>query len=80
MSTRTVSIRVVRQRLRQLLEQVQAGDEIIVLRRGVEVGRLVRPERTKAPLPDLSGLRASVKLRGRALSEDLMEGRRSSRY
>jgi antitoxin (DNA-binding transcriptional repressor) of toxin-antitoxin stability system len=80
MSTRTVSIRVVRQRLRQLLEQVQAGDEIVVLRRGVEVGRLVRPERTKAPLPDLSGLRASVKLRGRALSEDLMEGRRSSRY
>jgi prevent-host-death family protein len=81
MSTQRVSIREVRQRLRHLLEQVQSGDEVIVLRRGVEVGRLVRPERTKAPpLPDLSGLRASVKLRGRALSKDLTEGRRSSRY
>ena len=80
MSIQTVSIREARQRLRYLLDQVQRGDEIIVLRRGVEVGRLVRPERTKAPLPDLSGLRASVKLRGRALSEDLTEGRRSSRY
>ena len=80
MSIQTVSIREARQSLRYLLERVQAGDEVIVLRRGVEVGRLVRPERTKAPLPDLSGLHASVKLRGRALSEDLTEGRRSSRY
>jgi prevent-host-death family protein len=80
MSTQMVSIREARQRLRHLLEQVQAGDEVIVLRRGVEVGRLVRPERSKVPLPDLSGLRASVRLRGRALSEDLVAGRRSSRY
>jgi len=80
MSTHRVSIREARERLRHLLEQVQAGDEVIVLRRGVEVGRLVRPKRTRAPLPDLSGLRASVKLKGRALREDLLEGRRSSRY
>ena len=80
MSTRKVSIREVRQRLRHLLEQVQAGDEVVVLRRGVEVGRLVRPERTRPPLPDLSGFRAAVKLRGRALSHDITEGRRSSRY
>lgn len=59
MSTRKVSIREFRQRLRYLLEQVQAGDEVVVLRRGVEVGRLVRPERTCPPLPDLSGFRAA---------------------
>jgi prevent-host-death family protein len=80
MSTQRVSIREARQRIRHLLEQVQAGDEVVVLRRGVEVGRLVRPERTRTPLPDLSGLRASVKLRGRALSQDIAEDRRSSRY
>ena len=80
MSTQRVSIREVWQRLRHLLEQVQAGDEVLVLRRGVEVGRLVHPKRTQAPLPDLSGLRASVKLRGRALSADVTEGRRSNRY
>jgi prevent-host-death family protein len=80
MSTQRVSIREVRQRLRHLLAQVRAGDEVVVLRRGAEVGRLVPPKRTKTPLPDLSSLRASVRLRGRALSEDLAEGRRSSRY
>ena len=51
MSTLRVSIREARQRLRHLLDQVQAGDEVIVLRRGVEVGRLVRPERTRQHFP-----------------------------
>ena len=80
MGIQRVSVREARQRLRHLLEQVQAGDEVIVLRRGVEVGRLVRPQQPQPPLPDLSGLRSSVKLRGRALREDLTEIRRSSRY
>ena len=80
MSTQRVSVKEARQRLRHLLDQVQAGDEVVVLRRGVEVGRLVRPERTRMALPDLSGLRATVKLRGPALSQEIVDGRRSSRY
>lgn len=80
MSTQKVSVREARQQFCRLLEQVQAGDEVVVLRRGIEVGRLVRPERKTAPLPDLSRLRASVKLRGQAVSQDIREARRSSRY
>jgi prevent-host-death family protein len=80
MSTYRVSVREAREALRRLLEQVQAGEEVVVLRRGVEVGRLVGPQRKTGPLPDLSGLRASVKLRGRPLSQDIREARRSSRY
>ncbi|MGH9452459.1 MAG: type II toxin-antitoxin system Phd/YefM family antitoxin [Terriglobia bacterium] len=80
MSTHRVSVREAREGLRRLLDQVQAGDEVLVLRRGVEVGRLVRPERRPVPLPDLSALRASVKRRGRALSQDIREARRSNRY
>jgi antitoxin (DNA-binding transcriptional repressor) of toxin-antitoxin stability system len=80
MGTHKVSVREARQGLRRLLDQVQAGDEVVVLRRGVEVGKIVRPERKTPPLPDLSRLRASVKLRGRALSQDIREARRSSRY
>ena len=54
MGTLRVGIREARQRLRLLLERVQAGDEIVVLRRGIEVGRIVRPKRKGASLPDLS--------------------------
>ena len=79
MSSRKVGVREFRQRLRLLLEQVQAGDEIVVMRRGVEVGRLVRPQPKVNPLPDLSEFRASVKLRGRPLSREISESRRSNR-
>jgi len=80
MGTHKVSVREARQTLRRLLDQVQAGDEVVVLRRGVEVGRLARPERKTTPLPDLSGFRASIKLRGKPLSRYVLEARRSSRY
>jgi antitoxin (DNA-binding transcriptional repressor) of toxin-antitoxin stability system len=80
MSTHKVSVRGARESLRRLLDQVQAGDEVVVLRRGVEVGKLVPPDRKTLPLPDLSSFRAAVKLRGRALSRDIREARRSSRY
>ncbi len=52
----------------------------VVLRRGVEVGRITRPQRKRIRLPDLSSLRASTKVGGRPLSEDIIEARRSSRY
>ena len=80
MSTHRVNIRQARQSLRHLLDQVQAGDEVVLLRRGVEVARLVRPQPRTATLPDLSGLRASVKVRGAALSRDIRAARRSSRF
>lgn len=80
MGTHKVSVREARERLCRLLDQVQAGDEVVVLRRGVEVGRLVRPERKAPPLPDLSHFRASIKIRGKPLSECVQEARRGSRY
>ena len=80
MSVQKVGMREARQRLRLLLDQVQAGDEIVVLRRGLEVGRLVRAQRRIAPLPDLSEFRASLKLRGSALSREINQARRSSPY
>jgi len=80
MGTHKVSVREAREGLCRLLDQVQAGDEVVVLRRGVEVGRLVRPERKALPLPDLSRFRASIKLRGKPLSRCIREARRRSRY
>jgi prevent-host-death family protein len=80
MSIRKVSIREARQHLRQLLDQVQAGDEVALLRRGSEVGRLVRAERRASSLPDLRAFRASIKISGRPLSAAVTRARRSSRY
>ena len=75
-----VSVREARQNFRRLLDQVQAGDEVVVLRRGVEVGRLVRQKRNPARLPNLDPFRASVKVEGRPLSQDVAMSRGSCRF
>ncbi len=80
MGTHKVSVREAREDFRRLLDEVEAGSEVVVLRRGVEVARFIRPERKVPPLPDLSDFRASIKLRGKPLSQCIQEARRSSRY
>jgi prevent-host-death family protein len=77
---RKVSVRDARRQLRVLLDVVRGGEEVAVLRRGVEVARLVPAPRPFVPLPDLSELRASVRLRGRRMSADVIASRRSARY
>ena len=77
---RRISVKEARQRLRALLNQVQAGEEIVVLRHGVEVARLVPPPRRRSRLPDLAGLRASVVIKGRPMSAEVIAARRSACY
>lgn len=77
---RTVGVREARQRLRALLNQAHAGEEIAVLRRGVEVARLVPPPRTASHMPDLTEFRAAVHVRGKPLSAEVVAGRRGARY
>ena len=79
MSAHKVSVRETRQSLQRLLDD-ELGSEVVALRRGVEVARFIRPERKVPSLPDLSGFRASIKLRGRPLSQCIQEARRSNRY
>ena len=79
MSTHKVSVREARQSLQRLLDD-EVGSEAVALRRGVEVARFIRPERNVPSLPDLSGFRASIKLRGTPLSQCIQEARRSNRY
>ena len=50
-----------------LLDKVQASDEVVVLRRRIEVGGLVRPEREAASLPDLSGPSSLGQIAGQGL-------------
>lgn len=77
---RTVSTKEARQNLRALLDLVQAGEEITILRRGKEVARLVPPLRKNRRLPDLSDFRASLRMLGEPLSKEIVKARREGRY
>ncbi len=77
-----VGIKEMRDNLREYLDRAEAGEEIVVLRRGKEVARIVPPRREEQPgrFPDLTEFRKSIKLRGESASETLIRMRRESRY
>jgi prevent-host-death family protein len=76
---RTVSIREARQNLRTLLDDVAAGEEIVLLRRGKAVARLV-PAGDARRLPSLADFRDTIQLRGATLGEELAAAREEERY
>lgn len=74
------SVKEVRDNLREFLERAEAGEEIVILRRGREVARLVPPEREPKRFPDLAEFRNSIKLKGEPASETVIRMRREARY
>jgi prevent-host-death family protein len=75
-----VNVKDLRNRLRLLIERVEAGEEIVVTRRGKEVARLVPPSRQAKQFPDLTEFRSSIALEGEPLSHTVMRERREARY
>ncbi len=76
---KTISVRDARATLPTLLKQVAAGEEIVILRYGKAVARLVPPARKRKPLPDLSAFRASLQVKGEPISTTIITGRREER-
>lgn len=75
-----VNVKEVRKNLRALIDRAGAGEEIIFLRRGKEVARLVPPKRSRQRLPSLEAFRRSVSPKGKALSDEVISGREEERY
>lgn len=75
-----VTIREARGNLRALIERAQAGEAIVIFRRGRQVARLMPPDREPSPFPDLTAFRASIAVKGEPLSETVIHQRRESRY
>ncbi len=76
---RRISVKEARSNLSALLDQVAAGEEIILLRRGKEVARLVPPQ-SQNLLPSLKDFRDSLKITGASLSDEIVKARQEERY
>jgi len=76
-----VGIKEARERLSELVRAAERGESVTITRRGKEVARIV-PAGPKAlkPLPDLTEFRASIKIKGRSLTDELLAMRREERY
>ena len=75
-----VSAKEARSKLSLLLKRVEEGDEIVIVRRGKRVARLISTEERIKQLPTLKDFRASVKIRGECLSKVILRERTGARY
>ena len=75
-----VNVKELRDQLTQFITQVEAGEEITIVRQGKIVARLVPPPSTPSRFPDLTDFRASIKLKGVGVSETVIRERREARY
>ena len=76
-----VNIREARRRLTSIVDAAQRGRKTVITRRGRQVAMVepIRPVKG-SPLPDLSKFRASIKVKGKPLSEVVIAGRKEARY
>jgi prevent-host-death family protein len=74
-----INVKEARSRFSELIDKVENGNEIVINRRGKKVARLV-PLEIEKKLPSLKEFRASIKLKGKILSEVVSDDRKEGRY
>lgn len=57
---KSVNVREAREQVSRLLDSVEAGEEVLILRRGKPAARLVAPQPPHAPFLRRAGLRESL--------------------
>ena len=75
-----INAKQARAKLSSLLKRVEEGGEVVLLRRGKKIARLVPVERKQERLPILKDFRASIRIKGEPLSMDVMRGREKERF
>jgi prevent-host-death family protein len=75
-----VSVKEARNKISTLLDRTEKGEEILILRRGKKVARLVPVANSERGLPDLSDFRASIMVKGGSLSQVVIHSRNMERY
>ena len=75
-----VSVKDAKSRLNALLDQVQKGGKVTILRHGKEVARFIPPGEEEKLLPSLKEFRDSIMLTGGTLRDAVIRGREKERY
>ncbi len=76
-----VNAKRARNNFSSLLSKVQHGEEVLIERRGQVAALLTFPKQKKVrTLPSLSDFRASIQVKGGALSKTVIDSRKGARY
>ena len=75
-----VNVKEARMKISSLLDRTEMGEEIVIIRRGKRVARLVAFGDACKRLPDLRRFRDSILVKGKSLSATVIQGREEERY
>jgi prevent-host-death family protein len=75
-----ISAKEARERLSDLLKRAEKGEEVLLLRRGKKVARLVPVKKAQKTLPSLKAFRASIRIKGQPLSMAVLKNREEERF
>ena len=75
-----ISAKEARVRLSDLLKRAEKGEEVLLLRRGKKVARLVPAKKVQKTLPSLKEFRASIRIKGQPLSMAVLKNREEERF
>lgn len=75
-----VNVKEARTKISSLLDRTEKGEEVVILRRGKRVARLVAVGDVCKRLPDLRKFRDSISVKGESLSATVIQGREKERY
>jgi len=76
-----VNMREARRRLSEIVNAAEHGESTVITRRGRKVARVepIAPARGRT-LPDLTEFRSSIKVKGKPLSQVVIDGRKEARF
>ncbi|MBI1870560.1 MAG: type II toxin-antitoxin system prevent-host-death family antitoxin [Chlamydiae bacterium] len=74
-----INVKEARNQFASLLNRVQEGDEVSILRHGKEVARLIPPQRGVRHLPSLKAFRSTIRMKGESLSSLVIRARGEER-
>jgi prevent-host-death family protein len=75
-----VNVKEARAKISSLLDRTEMGEEVVIIRRGKRIARLVSVGDAYKRLPDLRGFRNSILVKGKSLSATVIQGREEERY
>ena len=75
-----VNIKEAKTKMSALLDRSQKGEEVVIMRRGKRIAKLVPVGDTDKRLPDLHDFRNSIAVKGKALSSAVVQGRNEERH
>lgn len=75
-----INVRQAREQISQILDRVEAGEEVTIMRHGKPAARIVGADTKAVEFPSRRGLRAQIPTMDRPASDEVRELRDNERY